>query len=133
VLAVLYSISQLTVSRIYRSIMPLLDQVLCVHELELTSVFVNRTTSMRRPAVERALGRLKNWKILATDSPKPPTSMPVTSRLELYRLGWLAVRPTQPATAVSRRAERPPRHIRGVDGSLEFLEGFANLDEGSCG
>jgi hypothetical protein len=38
-LADLYGISQPTVSRIYRSIMPLLDQVLCLHE---SGVFANR-------------------------------------------------------------------------------------------
>jgi hypothetical protein len=42
VLADLHGVSQPTVSRIYGSIMPQLDQVLCLHEPELTSVFVNR-------------------------------------------------------------------------------------------
>ena len=41
-LADLYGVSQPTVSRICRSIMPLLDQVLSLHEPELTSVFCNR-------------------------------------------------------------------------------------------
>jgi hypothetical protein len=42
VLADMYGVSQPTVSRIYRAIMPLLVQVLCVHDPELTSVFVHR-------------------------------------------------------------------------------------------
>ena len=42
VLADMYGISQPTVSRIYRAVVPLLDQVLCLHEPELTSVFANR-------------------------------------------------------------------------------------------
>jgi hypothetical protein len=197
VLADVYGISQPTVSRIYRSIMPLLDQVLCVHEPGLTSVFanrdvlvdgtlvptgnradskhnysskrlrqglniqvaaatdgtllavsapvaggrhdrraitecgweavlngftwyadaayigtsatvpykrskyhdltgyeqaVNRTISTRRSAVERAIGHLKNWKILATGYRgrlrELPNIIRITSRLELYRLGW---------------------------------------------
>jgi hypothetical protein len=41
-LADLFGVSQPTVSRIYRAIMPLLDQVLCLSEPELTSVFRNR-------------------------------------------------------------------------------------------
>lgn len=38
----LYCVSQPTVSRIYRAVMPLLGQVLCVHEPEIDAVFVNR-------------------------------------------------------------------------------------------
>jgi len=42
VLADVFGVSQPTVSRIYRFIMPLLDQVLCVHEPDLPAVFRNR-------------------------------------------------------------------------------------------
>lgn len=38
----MYGISQPTVSRIYRSLLPLLDQVLCVSEPEIHAVFRNR-------------------------------------------------------------------------------------------
>ncbi|MER7243427.1 hypothetical protein [Kribbella sp. NPDC000426] len=38
-LADAHGVSQSTVSRNYRSIMPLLDQVLCVREPDSTSVF----------------------------------------------------------------------------------------------
>lgn len=37
-----FEVSQPTVSRVYRSLLPLLDQVLCVHEPDLASVMANR-------------------------------------------------------------------------------------------
>jgi hypothetical protein len=62
------------------------------HDLTGYEMAVNRTISTRRSAVERAIGHLKNWKILATGYRGRLTELPniirITSRLEFYRLGW---------------------------------------------
>lgn len=52
----------------------------------------NKTISSRRSAVERCIGHLKNWKILATGYrgilAELPNVIRIITRLEFYRLGW---------------------------------------------
>lgn len=53
---------------------------------------VNRAISSRRAAVERAIGHLKNWKILSRGYrgrlKELPAIISIVTRLEFYRLGW---------------------------------------------
>lgn len=53
---------------------------------------VNRAISSRRAAVERAIGHLKNWKILARGYRgrlrELPAIISIVVRLEFYRLAW---------------------------------------------
>lgn len=53
---------------------------------------VNRSISSVRSAVERCIGHLKNWKILATGYrgrlAELPAVLRIITRLEFYRLGW---------------------------------------------
>ncbi|HEX5404416.1 MAG TPA: transposase family protein, partial [Pseudonocardiaceae bacterium] len=52
----------------------------------------NKTISSIRSAVERCIGHLKNWKILATGYrgrlAELPALLQIVAALEFYRLGW---------------------------------------------
>ena len=62
------------------------------HQLTGKERAFNRSVSIRRCAVERAIAHLKQWKILATGYRGRLTEFPnvirIVARLELYRLGW---------------------------------------------
>lgn len=61
-------------------------------ELSVNDKASNQEISALRSAVERAIGHLKNWKILATGYRGRLAELPVVIRiiaaLEFYRLGW---------------------------------------------
>ncbi|WP_432876668.1 helix-turn-helix domain-containing protein [Kribbella sp. CA-245084] len=73
-LADLYGISQSTVSRIYRSIMPLLGQVLCLHESEPSSVFANREVLVDGPWCQPETARTVNTTTPATTGVRSPNA-----------------------------------------------------------
>lgn len=62
------------------------------HDLTNHEKTVNRSISSRRAAVERAIGHLKNWKILSRGYRgrlrELPTIISIVARLEFFRLGW---------------------------------------------
>ncbi|MFI9388574.1 transposase family protein [Kutzneria sp. NPDC052558] len=61
-------------------------------ELSVGNKANNKTVSSIRSAVERCIGHLKNWKILATGHrgrlAELPAALQIVVALEFYRLGW---------------------------------------------